>query len=46
MLQYQPQDKNNRIPLMVTYSPNLEYLRYIINDLQAVLQKDNQFKIA
>lgn len=43
LLQYQSSDKDNKIPF-VTYSPQLEHIRNVIYDLQAILENNYHFK--
>ncbi|XP_006027385.1 uncharacterized protein LOC102369143 [Alligator sinensis] len=46
LLPYQPQDKDNRVSLLVTYIPQLEHLRRIMNDLRPLLEKEDCLKVA
>ncbi|CAJ0941151.1 unnamed protein product [Ranitomeya imitator] len=40
LLHYKTKEENNRVPLVVTYNPNLEVLRGAARKLQPLLQKD------
>ncbi|XP_073406721.1 uncharacterized protein [Dendrobates tinctorius] len=44
LLHYKAKEENNRVPLVVTYNPNLEVLRGAARKLQPLLQKDARLK--
>ena len=44
LLQYQPRDSQDRIPLVATYSPALKPLLRIINELNPILRDDDTLK--
>ncbi|OCT80588.1 hypothetical protein XELAEV_18027402mg [Xenopus laevis] len=44
LLQYKQEPEINRVPLVVTYNPQLRTLRKIARDLQGILHKDERLK--
>ncbi|OCT82144.1 hypothetical protein XELAEV_18024656mg [Xenopus laevis] len=44
LLQYKQKPEINRVPLVVTYNPQLRTLRKIARDLQGTLHKDERLK--
>ena len=40
LLQYKTTEKNERIPLVVTYNPSMQHLKSIVRDLQPIIDND------